>query len=204
MSTDIPTLQAAYRRYSPHYDRLFGWPLQAGRRLAVQALQLQPGERVLEAGAGTGLSLPLYPPDVEVLGLDLSEAMLSVARERARAMPWVRLQVGDAQASGLPEGAFDAVCAAYAVTTAPDPAAMLKELLRVCRPGGRVVVLNHFASPGGWRRRAEEALRPWAGALGFEPALDLDALLDAVGARPELRASAPPFGAWTLLRLRKP
>src|SRR5436853_369611 len=78
----IESVKAAYRRYAAVYDAVFGPVLQPGRKAVLQALRLRPGERVLEVGVGTGLSLPLYPRDVTITGIDVSREMLEKARSR--------------------------------------------------------------------------------------------------------------------------
>ena len=78
----LDTVKAAYRRYAGFYDALFGPVLQPGRKAVIEALKCQPGERVLEVGVGTGLSLDLYPADVRVTGIDVSREMLDKARRR--------------------------------------------------------------------------------------------------------------------------
>src|SRR5581483_12303159 len=78
----LEAVKSAYRRYAGVYDALFGPVLQAGRTAVIESLALRSGERVLEVGVGTGLSLPLYPADVRVTGIDVSGEMLAKARER--------------------------------------------------------------------------------------------------------------------------
>jgi len=88
----IEAVKAAYRRYAAVYDAVFGPVLQPGRKAVMQALRLRPGDRVLEVGVGTGLSLPLYPRDVKITGIDLSSEMLEKARRRVerRRLPNMR------------------------------------------------------------------------------------------------------------------
>src|ERR1041385_5581523 len=80
----IDAVKAAYRRYPSFYDALFGPVLQPGRKAVLEALECRPGERVLEVGVGTGLSLPLSPPSVRLTGVDLSREMLEKARARVQ------------------------------------------------------------------------------------------------------------------------
>ncbi len=110
--------------------------------------RLLAGE-VLEIGIGSGLNLPFYGPDVtRTVGIDLSAGMLRVAQRRAAglAVPVVLAQA-DAQRLPLPDASFDTVAVSLALCTVPDPAAALREAARVCRPGGRVVLLEHVLSP---------------------------------------------------------
>lgn len=138
---------AVYDRLAPLYDLVYGVGLQPGRRRAMGHLAPRPGERLLEVGIGTGLGVRGYPPGVSVLGIDLSEPMLrraSVRLQRQRGTQ-VSLARMDAGALALPDQAFDAVYAPYLVNVVPDPVRVGRELRRVCRPGGRIVLLNHFA-----------------------------------------------------------
>ncbi len=110
--------------------------------------RLLAGE-VLEVGIGSGLNLPFYGPDVtRAVGIDLSAGMLQVARRRAAglAVP-VALAQADVQRLPLPDASFDTVAISLALCTVPDPGAALREAARVCRPDGRVVLLEHVLSP---------------------------------------------------------
>lgn len=133
-----------YTFWAPIYDLVARFGRQRKRSLAL--LALQPGERVLLVGAGTGADLPLIPPGVSVLATDLTPAMLARARPRARA--GMELRVMNGQALDLPDGSFDAVILHLIVAVIPDPVACLKEAARVLRPGGRIAVFDKFLPDG--------------------------------------------------------
>jgi ubiquinone/menaquinone biosynthesis C-methylase UbiE len=99
----------------------------------------------LEVGIGTGLNLPFYAPAVtRLVGVDLSPEMMNVARERAIDLPFPATFVpADAAALPFPDAAFDTVAISLALCTIPNPARALREAARVCRPDGRVVLLEH-------------------------------------------------------------
>src|SRR5438477_13220212 len=121
----IETVKAAYRRYAGFYDALWGPVLHAGRKAVVDALGCKPGERVLEVGVGTGLSLALYPAAVRVTGIDVSREMLEKARQRVakHALPQVEALIEmDAEAMAFPDASFDKVVAMYVVTAVPNRA----------------------------------------------------------------------------------
>jgi ubiquinone/menaquinone biosynthesis C-methylase UbiE len=141
-----------YSLWAPHYDRVT--KLQPQRRRSLELLALQPGERLLIIGCGTGADLPLVPEGVRVLATDLTPAMLRQARKRAR--PEHELRVMDGLALDLPDGSFDAAILHMVLEVIPDPARCLSEAARVLRPGGRIAVFDKFLPdddrPGRLRR----------------------------------------------------
>lgn len=103
--------------------------------------------RVLEVAIGTGLNLPHYPADAMVTGIDLSPAMLAIARQRAAELGReVVLREGDAQELPFADASFDTVVCALSLCSIPDPAAALGEMKRVLTPGGRLLLLDHVGS----------------------------------------------------------
>jgi phosphatidylethanolamine/phosphatidyl-N-methylethanolamine N-methyltransferase len=135
-----------YSRLTPFYDVVFGGMLQEGRRRAMAYLRPDTGESVLEIGVGTGADLGEYPAPCRVTAIDLSMAMLEHARDRAGSLmtPRVTFAQMDATQLAFPDGSFDAVYAPHVINVVPDPLAIGREIARVCRPDGRVVLLNHF------------------------------------------------------------
>src|SRR5688572_13515474 len=145
----IEAVKAAYRRYARIYDVVFGAVLQPGRRAVLEALRLRPGERVLEVGVGTGLSLPMYPESVKITGIDLSREMLDKARARVarRGLRNVEaLLEMDAESMSFADASFDKVVAMYVMPVVRDPAAVLEEFHRVCKPDGEIYIVNHVKS----------------------------------------------------------
>lgn len=133
-------LRARYSLYAWFYD--LGPAYTAERRRAIELLALQPGERVLVSGVGTGADLPLLPAGVEVVGVDLTPAMLARAARVAPA--GVELLQMDAGRLRLPPGSFDAVLLHQLLEVVPHPVRCLAEAARVVRPGGRVSVFDKF------------------------------------------------------------
>lgn len=143
-------IEPLYARLAPFYDVIYGTALQHGRRRAMRQLDPRPGESILEVGVGTGLSAVHYPRDCQVTAIDLSAQMLERARARVarHGTDHVRLCRMDATRLAFRDAEFDAVYAPYVLNVVPDPVAAAREMLRVCRPDGRLVLLNHFDHVG--------------------------------------------------------
>jgi phosphatidylethanolamine/phosphatidyl-N-methylethanolamine N-methyltransferase len=165
----------AYARYAPVYDLVFGRALDGGRRALLREVAAEPVRRLLEVGVGTGLMLHRYPADALVVGLDLSASMLDHAQRRVRSQHLgnVTLVRGDAEALPFADASFDCVTLPYVLSVTPDPPRLMNELRRVCTPGGRVLIVNHFRGAGGWRW-AESMMSTFADRVGFDSTLDMD------------------------------
>jgi phosphatidylethanolamine/phosphatidyl-N-methylethanolamine N-methyltransferase len=195
-------VERAYDFYAPVYDFIFDWIFAPGREAAVQELELGAGETVLEVGIGTGLNLPLYPPSFRLTGIDLSQEMLDKAVERAQklAMPNVVLKVMDATSLDFADSEFDKAVATYTISAVPDPVAVLREMKRVVKPGGVLVILNHFRSERrvwGW---VEDMVAPVCTRLGWKSNLQMGPLLREVGLTPELVTKVNLFNGWRLVK----
>jgi phosphatidylethanolamine/phosphatidyl-N-methylethanolamine N-methyltransferase len=179
-------VEGVYDKLANVYDLIFGPSLHPGRLKAIQRMDIQPGERVLEVGVGTGINLSLYPRAAAVTGIDFSSSMLEKARERAArkgAAP-VRLLQMDAADLKFADGAFDIVYAPYLISVVPDPIKVATEMRRVCRTGGRIIFLNHFLSPSPVLSRIERLISPFTIHIGFKSDLDLPAFLAQTDLRP--------------------
>lgn len=194
-----------YARLTPAYDAVFGRPLQAGRAVAIARMGISPGDRVLEIGVGTGLTASLYPDDCVVTGIDLSPAMLEKARERLRRarVRNMRLMEMDAARLRFDDDSFDHVFAPYTISVVPDPVKVVREMRRVCRAGGRIVLLNHFRSTNRVVAALERALSPLTVHVGFRADLSLPAFLAEAGLQPESVEKVNVPRIWTLVTCRK-
>ncbi len=201
---DLDTVRRAYSRWARVYDLAFGPVMRQARRRGIAMLRLEHSARVLEVGVGTGLTLPLFPPDTHVYGVDISRAMLARARGRA-ADPGRALIEGDVAHLPFRDGFFDGVLASYVVTAVPDPVAMLREIRRVAKPGARIVLLNHFASEHPLLAAIERAITPATSrVLGFHASFDVWPLLREVGLEVGETERVPPFGYCRALRVEEP
>ena len=194
-------VQRAYELYAPVYDFIFDWIFAPGRTAAVRQLAIQRSDSLLEVGIGTGLNLPLYPWSCQLTGIDLMQEMLDKAVERVHnlAMPNVTLKVMDATSMDFGENEFDKVLATYTISAVPDPVAVLREMRRVVKPGGIIVILNHFRSQRrvtGW---VEDMLAPLCTRLGWKSNLSLEPLLERVALVPEAIDYVNLFKGWRLV-----
>jgi phosphatidylethanolamine/phosphatidyl-N-methylethanolamine N-methyltransferase len=180
-------VEAVYDKIAKVYDLTFGPTLHPGRLQAIQRMDIQSAERVLEVGVGTGINLSLYPKNCSVTGIDFSSSMLEIARERAarKEIQNVRLLQMDAADLKFADDSFDIVYAPYLISVVPDPVKVAQEMRRVCRPGGRIIVLNHFLSPHPILSRIERLISPFTIHIGFKADLDLPAFLAQADLQPQ-------------------
>ena len=165
-----------YERYAPFYDLLFGPIQRAGCRQMAEAVRMLVPARVLEVGVGTGLTLSRYPEATQLTGIDLCPSMLGQARLRAAALPErdIRLAVMDAECLEFEDDSFDCVTVPYVLSVTPNPDCLVAEIRRVCRPGGHILIVNHFTGSRFWRPM-ERVVRSLADRIGFRSDFDYDA-----------------------------
>lgn len=205
---DIQSVRKSYARWAPVYDATFGAITRVGRRRAASVLN-GLGGRVLEVGVGTGLSLPAYRPEVEVTGIDASAEMLEKAREKVAelGLTHVRdLRLMDARAMDFAAGSFDHVSALHIMSVVPEPERVMAEIARVLRPGGTVVMVNHFArdpQDKGALPWLERVFAPFADRLGWHSDFRRDTVLHTPGLTLIEQTALPPLGMMTLMRFRK-
>ncbi len=136
--------KARYERIAPFYDAM---EVFAERRYSSWRPRLWSsieGPKVLEVGVGTGKNMPYYPDNVKITAIDLTPGMLKKAKQRAAVLGIdVDLQPGDVQALVFPDDTFDEVVATFVFCSVPDPILGLRELARVTKPGGRLLLLDH-------------------------------------------------------------
>jgi phosphatidylethanolamine/phosphatidyl-N-methylethanolamine N-methyltransferase len=209
MDLDRDTIAKAYDRWAPVYDLVFGAVFERGRGAAIAAAE-RAGERILEVGVGTGISLPDYSRKTRICGVDISEAMLRKAQERVSELGLTNVEglwVMDAEHLSFPDASFDVVVAQYVVTAVPNPEATLDEFARVLKPGGEIVLLSRVGAEAGLRRALEKWFAPAARKLGWRTEFSFERYAAwaarSQGVRLVERRAMPPFGHFSLIRFRK-
>ncbi|MDR4510030.1 MAG: methyltransferase domain-containing protein [Candidatus Brocadiaceae bacterium] len=180
-------IKKIYFCYAGVYDALFGKIFEQGRRTAFNLMDVKPGETVLEVGVGTGLSLSLYPNEVQVTGIDISEEMLNKAKEKKEhhQLSHVNLCAMDASALAFADRSFDKVVASHVITVVPDPLKTLHEIRRVCKNDGSIFILNYTGSGNPIISCFEKLISPIRNMLGLGKHFNMDELLKKAMLRPE-------------------
>ncbi|MCX7109131.1 MAG: class I SAM-dependent methyltransferase [Candidatus Methylumidiphilus sp.] len=202
----LESILQSYARYAPVYDHTFGWLLSfRGRSMAAGVTNHHPG-KILEVGVGTGIGLSYYRREHQVHGIDISPHMLDRAKKRVhrkRLGNVTQLTIMDARKLQFADNTFDAVVAAYVMSVVPEPEKVIREIERVCKPGGDVIIVNHFAAEKGMRRGVEKLLAPLSNKLGWRPDMPVEEILVHTHLEEVSRHTLPPMGLFTLLHLRK-
>ncbi len=198
-------VEKVYQNIAKVYDYTYGPTLHPGRLEAIEKMAIRPGTNVLEVGVGTGINLSLYPRTCRVTGIDLSSRMLERAQERIDNKGLHHCEVAEMDATKLTfaDNSFDVVYAPYVISVVPDPVAVAREMYRVCRPGGRVIILNHFKSANPIMGRIERAISPMTVHIGFTADLDLHAFLAQADLRPVSIEKVNVPKMWSLITVVK-
>lgn len=161
-------IKKTYGLYAPVYDFVFGAILEPGRRaLSKEVSSLRPGS-VLEVGVGTGLLLGKYPASSKITGIDISDDMLNIARQRAKELsPMdIRLEMMNAEQLTFADNSFDCVVVPYVLSVTPNPEFLIQEIRRVCCTNGTIIILNHFSGSSAWYL-LEKLFKNLAEKIGF-------------------------------------
>ncbi|MGJ5181232.1 class I SAM-dependent methyltransferase [Bradyrhizobium oligotrophicum] len=206
---DRAGVEKAYERWAPIYDLVFGKVFDQGRQSTIAEAD-RIGGRILDVGVGTGLSLSDYARTTKICGVDISEPMLRRAQARVRELKLLNVEtlaVMDAKHLAFPDGFFDAVVAQYVITAVPDPEATLDDFVRVLKPGGELILVNHIGAESGPRRLFELAFAPIARRLGWRPEFPWARLVNWAARHGGItlaeRRPMPPLGHFSLIRYRK-
>lgn len=204
MKNNQRIVEKIYEKFGPVYNLVFSKLLfQEGREVAIDFLAIQPGHKILEVGVGTGLSLPIYPRDCEVVGVDISKGMLKEAEQliKRKKIRNATVKVMDALHLGFPDNSFDGVLGNLFISATSDPRRALEEMKRVCKPGGTLVLMNHFKSENRVLGSMEKVFNPLAQYLGFNSDLDMRILLEDVGLEAGQIRKVNIFNLWTAVSL---
>jgi phosphatidylethanolamine/phosphatidyl-N-methylethanolamine N-methyltransferase len=194
-----------YSEFAPLYDKVFGKIFYNRIEQVIENLCIPPGAKVLEVGAGTGTAFPAYPPHCEITGIDLAPDMLARARQKIQENGWSHIKVAEMNALQLkfPDNTFDYVMAFHVVTVVPDPVRMIAEAKRVCKPSGRIVIVNHFTSEVPLLGSLTQALDPITRWLGWRTDLRLKPFIDDTGLRVEASYKLSKASLYNVLICRK-
>ncbi len=194
-----------YAEFAPLYDKVFGKIFYNRLEHVIENLGIPPGAKVLEVGAGTGTSFPAYPSHCEITGVDLAPDMLARARQKIQENGWSHIEVMEMNALDLkfPDNTFDYVMAFHVVTVVPDPVRMVAEAKRVCKPGGRIVIVNHFTSEVPVIGSLTQALDPFTRWLGWRTDLRLKPFIATSGLRVEKSYKLSKASLYDVLLCRK-
>jgi phosphatidylethanolamine/phosphatidyl-N-methylethanolamine N-methyltransferase len=203
-SVEGSDVKTAYARWAPIYE-LIATPTVPGRKIAARRVNAIGG-RFLEAGVGSGSALPLYGPNVSLVGVDLSHDMLKIAAKRVvddRLANVEAIVEMDLMRLGFADASFDGVVCMFTITAVPDAARVMAEFARVVKPGGTVMIASHFEAKRGPWKVTDAILTPFAKRLGWNPSMPIDPVMATPGLALEATEDLPPLGLITLLVFRR-
>ena len=201
-SSELPN-QDIYRIYAPIYDLIFKPLTLRPRKRAVQLLEIQPDERLLVPGVGTGLDLPIIPSGVKTVAADISSEMIDQAKHKIGGKQ-TSLVIMDAQNSGFADRSFDAVLLNLVLSVVPDGQAAFREAWRVLRKGGRVTIFDKFLPEDSRLTFSRRLLGRLIRLFGTDPNRRL---VDIIGETPDMvlvhQEPSLMHGRYQILLLRK-
>jgi phosphatidylethanolamine/phosphatidyl-N-methylethanolamine N-methyltransferase len=190
--------RSIYNVWAHFYDHTMGRGVQRRQQLAIERMNILPGQRILDVGIGTGLSLDLYPRNCKVVGIDISEGMLAKAADRIDQYGYDFASLAVADALHLPfcDASFDHAFITHVITVVSDPVQLIEETRRVCKVGGKIVIVNHFLSGNRLAAALERLLRPICEKIGWRSDLSLEHLIEQTGLPVDYRYKLDSVDVW--------
>lgn len=202
---NLDAIKSTYGKYAGAYDLVCGLFFARGRKVAAQLVDGSPGTRILEVGVGTGASLEYYPTTARVTGIDICAPMLKEAKKRLKRKKWLhveRLELMDAEAMNFADNSFDAVVAMHIATVVPNPARFMDEMRRVCKPGGKIVIVSYFDQKHTVAGRIASGVAPLLGKiLGFRASISYQDFLQIADIGEHRRYTVNLFKLWLILEI---
>lgn len=198
---ELESIKKIYAGYSSVYDALFKRFFYPRIKHAITYMDIQPGDRILDVGVGTGLSLSVFPRYCKVIGIDLSTEMLRKAKEKIEEnrLDNIKVMGMDAMSVGFRDDSFDKVFISHVVSVVPDPYKVMQEVKRVCRKGGQVVVVNHFKSKNKLVETVEKIINPVCKKIGWRSDLCLNEFIDRSGLNVKEKYMLKKLDFWHIL-----
>ena len=198
---DYDKIKKIYSGYSNIYDVLFKRFFYPRIRYAIESMKINRGDRVLDIGVGTGLSLLLYPYNCHVTGIDLSFEMLKKAKKKIEKFGLANIDLINMDAMNLffDDNSFDKVFISHVVSVVPDPLKTMYEAKRVCKKGGDIVIVNHFQSNNKFIAKCEEMLNPICKKVGWRSDLSLDGIVNGSGLQVDRSYKLKKIDLWRIV-----
>jgi phosphatidylethanolamine/phosphatidyl-N-methylethanolamine N-methyltransferase len=197
----VDSIKKIYAGYSNVYDVIFKQFFYPRQRHVINTMNINPGDKVLDVGVGTGLSLSLYPSSCNVTGIDLSAEMLKKAKEKIDKYRFDHIDLIEMDASNLQfdDNTFDHVIATFVISVVPDPVKVIAEMKRVCKKTGKIVIVNHFQSSNKFVAKIEEFINPICCKIGWRSDLSLDELVSNADLEINYKYKLKKFDLWKVV-----
>ncbi|MDH5637499.1 MAG: class I SAM-dependent methyltransferase [Nitrospinota bacterium] len=201
---ETESIKKIYHAYSGVYDFIFKSFFHPRQKRALNDVMFKPGDRILDVGVGTGLSLPLYPGHCDVVGVDLSASMLAQAKRKVEKLGLtnVTLREMDACALDFEDDTFDYVVATHIISVVPEPIRVIDEMKRVTKPGGTFVIVNHFVSSKPWMAKVENILDPVFRKFGWRTDMSLNDLITTTDLEVDTIYKHTKIDFWQIVRAK--
>ncbi|MBI5233068.1 MAG: class I SAM-dependent methyltransferase [Deltaproteobacteria bacterium] len=198
---DHRSIKRIYALYSDVYDAIFKRFFYPRISHALKVMEIKPDQRVLDVGVGTGLSLSLYPAHAKVVGIDLSAEMLKKARHKVscEGLCHINLIEMDGMNLSFKDDSFDKVFISHFVSVVPDPYKAMREVKRVCKKGGDVVIVNHFRSTNRLMAVLERVFNPLTKRIGWRCDMSLDEFIKGAALRVKKQYKLKKLDLWHLI-----